>query len=72
MRPTKRRINPILLLLQFAILAIVLIACGSLPDETASASEILRDGHRAECRCYSSACATIGGHNPTVRPIPGF
>ena len=38
MSPTKHRINPILLLLQFAILAIVLIACGSLPEERTSLS----------------------------------
>ena len=38
MRPIKHRINPILLILQFAILAIVLIACGSLPEESTSLS----------------------------------
>ena len=37
MRPTKRHINRKLLLFPFAILAIVLIACGSLPEETATA-----------------------------------
>lgn len=36
MRSTEHRINPFLPLLQFAVLAIILIACGSLPEESTS------------------------------------
>ena len=79
MRPTKRHINRKFLLFPFAILAIVLIACGSLPEDTATAlvriqpqGDVIRDSmpDNSSSASESSEMDIAPNVSPTPLPAP--